>query len=79
MNEHSKSDLVRTKEFLDSIGVKFSKIETVLGAEIVFGKSIHGEKNDGYPECDKVDGYNGFHTCFNFDKNGEFFGVGVWE
>lgn len=83
------NDLDRTKEFLDSLGVLYSQDERSnrmswpedepVTHTLAFGKTDHGEDSDGYPECKKVGGYNGFYTCFNFDENGKFLTVGVWE
>lgn len=70
-----KTDIERTKEFLDSLGVSYSSEDT----SVTFGNTIHGEEYDGFPECGKVDGYSGFYTRFVFDKDGKFLIVGAWE
>jgi len=78
-----KTDLDRTKEFLDSLGVLYGE---ELNAEnptdgrlvektIVFGN--HQYNDDVFPECDKVSGYTGFFTRFEFDNNGKFLTVGA--
>lgn len=82
-----KTDIDRTKDFLDSLGVLYSQDE--IGDRMSYKEDIDpthtlafGKENyrdDGYPPCDKVKGYNGFYTCFNFDENGKFLTVGVWE
>lgn len=70
-----KSDLDRTKELLDSLGVLYACEEY----SIIFGNTSRGEEFDGFPECDKVEGYNGFYTMFRFDEDGNFLTVGAWE
>lgn len=75
-----KTDLDRTKEFLDSLGVLYSEDtwshvnDTIT---ITFGQ--HQYSDDPFPKCDKVDGYSGFFTRFEFDKDGKFLTVGAWE
>lgn len=81
------TDLDRTKQFLDSLGVLYSqdeigdrmsyKEDIVPVHTLVFG--CENYRDDGYPPCDKVGGYPGFYTCFNFDESGKFLTVGVWE
>lgn len=42
---------------------------------VEFGNSLYGE----WDESNKVDGYSGFFTQFEFDENGKFVCVGAWE
>ncbi len=69
------TDLQRTKNFLDSLGILY----TVSSNRLYFGNSVYGEQWEGFPKCDKVSGYNGFYTCFEFDDLGKFKVVGAWE
>lgn len=41
---------------------------------VEFGNLLYGRD-----ESDKVDGYSGFFTQFEFDENGKFICVGAWE
>lgn len=74
-----KTDLDRTREFLDSLGVLYS-VNPLKDSRrgLKFGRPS-GCFGDEYPECDKVGGYTGFSTQFEFDKNGKFLTVGAWE
>lgn len=69
------TDFERTKQFLDSLGILYS----CKNGNITFGKDSYGEEYDGYPSCDKVGGYYGFCTRFEFDEYGKFLIVGAWE
>ena len=69
------TDIERTKSFLDLLGILYS----CDGKQIMFGVENHGEKNDGYPECNKIVGYNGFYTTFNFNEDGSFENVEIYE
>lgn len=69
------TDFEGTKQFFDSLGILYSQENNT----ITFGKDTHGEEYDGYPSCDKIDGYNGFYTSFEFDEDGKFLSVGAWE
>ena len=67
------TDLDRTKELLDSFGVLYTAEEN----SIVFGK--YWFSDCPFPKCEKVDGYSGFYTAFDFDDQGKFLSVGAWE
>jgi len=67
------TDFERTKQFLDSLGISYSTDS----GNITFGNNQY---NDGeFPLCNKVDGYSGFYTRFEFDESGNFLTVGAWE
>ncbi len=73
------TDFERTKQFLDSLGVLYVINETYNA--IQFGVPLH-EKDSGYypfKECEKIKGYGGSYTSFEFDGNGMFLAVGAWE
>jgi hypothetical protein len=73
------TDFERTKQFLDSLGILY--VHNKLDNSIQFGVPLHKKDRDYYPhpKCDKVSGYGGNYTSFEFDKNGEFIRVGAWE
>lgn len=64
-----KTDYQKLKELLTGFGVRFSK-ET-------------RENENQVIQCmsgwDKVDGYLGFFTDFEFNKEGKFIEMGIWE
>lgn len=71
-----ESDLDRTKALLDALGVAY-KVDTDVNT-LTFGAANH-PKYDSFPPCDKVIGYSGFYTQFNFNPDGRFENVGVYE
>ena len=77
-----KTDYERTKEFLDSLGILYGDNEDYqqhlngVRKYIIFGNPSYGQD---FPQCDKVEGYSGFFTAFNFDESGKFLTVGAWE
>lgn len=72
-----KTDYERTKEFMDSLGILYSNYTVYDTQNVVFGNTDLSD--DVFPDCDKVGGYDGFYTRFEFDENGKFLTVGAWE
>lgn len=86
--EFLKSDKDKLEALLTEFGVLFSEVnedqsckdqswETEEVQIVKFGKPYGS--HDSLPECDKVMGYYGFYAQFEFDTNGKFITVGVWE
>lgn len=67
------SDFNKTKQLLDSFGILYS----IDNSDITFG--LPDSVRDKFPKCDKIKGYDGFYTKFEFDENGKFICVGAWE
>lgn len=76
------NDYDKLKTLLDEFGVKYEEsIEQSKewpsgkvfdeNAKIIMVKSDEG--------CEKVTGYSGFLTCFDFTNEGKFIQMGAWE
>ncbi len=62
------TDKLKLIELLEGFGVKLRKEPSTVTLEV----------NKSDPDS-KISGYMGFFTEFNFDENGKFIDVGVWE
>jgi hypothetical protein len=65
-----KTDLEKVKELFDYLGIEYEQV-----ADTVFGHTITIEAGS----CPKSKGYNGFITSFDFDLEGKFISMGIWE
>lgn len=59
------SDKEKLQTLFEEFGVGFKCVDT-----------NRVELEEGEP---KIGGYSGFYTVFNFDKDGNFIGVRLWE
>lgn len=64
------TDYERVKAMLTEFGVEFTEHKSVKG-DLTFLQCKSGSE--------KVGGYSGFYTDFDFDKDGKFLGMGAWE
>jgi len=62
----NKSDKEKLTDLLTSFGVDWQE-------------KPEGIKCGGFNEYDKITGYGGFYTLFEFDENGSFIAMGAWE
>jgi len=62
-----KTDFERTEAFLQSLGIAYG----IVNNSISFGDATYTTGCD-YPPCDKVGGFTGFYTKFDFDEQGKF-------
>lgn len=56
---------------------KLTALLTEFGVE--WCEKEYGIKCGGYKEYDKITGYHGYYTLFEFDKDGKFEQMGAWE
>lgn len=76
VNEIAKTDKQRTKEFLESLGIGFAEdLNKVNTIRITVPSVCDSTEEDG----GVVQGYCDFFTQFEFDSNGKFVLVGIWE
>lgn len=74
------TDKEKLIELLKSFDIKFGDIKDSYKQgdnHINFGYNVYND--DSFPKCDKVGGYMGFYTSFEFDEDGKFVTVGAWE
>ena len=73
------TDKEKLIELLKSFGVPFKeercKSNNGWYEGVEFGNPLYEE----WEESDKVSGYYGFYTHFEFDETGKFICVGAWE
>jgi hypothetical protein len=78
------TDLERTKQFLELLGIYYEVDDEsnhiYIGNEI-YPKHLNNDFDalEEYQEKSNITGYNGFYTSFKFDDIGKFLTVGAWE
>ena len=63
-----ETDLLKTKQLLDSFKVEYTEIETDIDVTITM-----------VADTNNVDGYSGFYAEYAFTKGGTFKNIGIWE
>lgn len=70
-----KTDREKWVEFLESFGIGFLNGSGRFGYDLAVGKN-QIVVSEG---MDKVGGYSGFFTEIEFDENGAFLGINIFE
>lgn len=74
------TDFDKLKNLLDEFGLKYTVEDARVGDKTV-GKSLTLTVGNDFDDnhCEKIKGYSGFCTEFNFDLDDKFSHVGIWE